>query len=377
MRIAFDHQAFCRQIAGGISRYFCRLAEALAQKQQTVGIFAPVYRNIYLQTLPAQYVHGISIKNYPPKTANLCVAANGFIARPMIGKWMPDIVHETYFMRQSMAPANCPSVITVFDMIGELDALQNVNSSINFEQTDKYQAIQRADHVICISEHTRQDLLRLFKIPESKVSVAHLGCDFADRSLNKEESRKNQSTNQPKPFLLYVGLREGYKNFQGMLKAVAASPQLMDAFDLIAFGGGSFTPAEQTLMHKLGFRAQQVRQMSGNDQDLAFLYQQATAFIYPSLCEGFGLPPLEAMAMSCPVVSSNTSSMPEVIGDAAEYFDPVQPNSMMYAIEQVVFSETRTQNLILKGKKRVGQFTWAQCAEKTLSIYQTVIATKR
>lgn len=369
MRIAFDHQAFCRQIAGGISRYYCRLTEELSHLDQEVGIFAPIYRNIYLKELDHKFVHGYGVKNYPSKTANAFVAANALIAKPMIQQWKPDIVHETYFDKKSPHSNQCPSVITVFDMIGELDALNRFNQQLDFKKTDKYLAINRADHVICISEHTRQDLARLFNVSPNKMTVIHLGCDIPSSQL----SNPSTPSMVKKPFLLYVGMREGYKNFDQMLKAISSSRQLMSTFDIVAFGGGKFTPAEQQQVSKLGFSAQQVRQITGDDQDLNLLYESAIALIYPSKYEGFGLPPLEAMAHQCPVVSSNTSSMPEVIGDAAEYFDPINVESIRTAIENVVFSEARLDDLIRKGSKRVTQFAWSTCAEKTLHVYETLV----
>jgi glycosyltransferase involved in cell wall biosynthesis len=367
MRITFDHQAFCRQTAGGISRYFCRLAQELALEQQEVGVFAPFYRNVYLKDLPPRIVHGYSVKNYPPKTAGFCVEVNAWLAKSMMHRWQPDIVHETYFSSRAMSPAGCPSVITVFDMISELDALQTSSTPIDFKKTDKYKAVERAEHVICISEHTRQDLVRLFNIPESKLSVIHLGCDQPAAA-----QRPTPITKSSKPYLLFVGLRGGYKNFDGMLRGIAASRRLINEYDVIAFGGEAFTTPELSLIHSLGFKENQVTQVAGHDQKLNSLYQQAAALIYPSKYEWFVLPPLEAMAMQCPVISSDASCMPEIIGEAAQYFDPNQTGSIQLAIESVVFDQGTIQNLISKGNQRVGQFTWANCAEKTLNVYQSI-----
>jgi glycosyltransferase involved in cell wall biosynthesis len=258
-------------------------------------------------------------------------------------------------------------------MISELNILQASNQNVDFRQNVKYQSVNRADHVICISEHTRQDLLQLFDVPENKVSVVHLGCSQLDgRQIATQSIEDHSEKYYSRPFLLYVGMRDGYKNFEQMLRAIAASSSIQKTFDLIAFGGGTFNETEQALLVTLGYRSGQVKQVNGSDQVLNALYQQAAALIYPSTYEGFGLPPLEAMAMQCPVVSSETSSMPEVIGDAAEYFDPHQVDSMRCAIERVVFSEEKTRALIEKGNARVKQFTWEQCAEKTLKIYRTL-----
>ena len=112
--------------------------------------------------------------------------------------------------------------------------------------------------------------------------------------------------------------------------------------------------------------------MSGDDTILQQLYLSASALVYPSLYEGFGLPPLEAMAHRCPVVSSDTSSMPEIIGEAAEFFDPNKAESIAMAIENVVYSAARTQDLISKGLQRVQAFTWKASARQHLALYQTL-----
>jgi glycosyltransferase involved in cell wall biosynthesis len=280
-------------------------------------------------------------------------------------------------------------------MIPELEAIASQEKKarpamIQASELDsaKRAAVQRADHIICISEHTRGDLLSLYQVSEKKVSVVHLGCDAANEqsaivntSINSStETSVNKRTNptisdgrQGRPYLLYVGLREGYKNFEQLLRAIAQAPALLAEFDVLAFGGGTFTAHEQNLISTLGFKPIQVRQQSGNDASLNEAYQNATAFVYPSAYEGFGLPPLEAMAKSCPVISSNTSSMPEVIGVAGQYFDPQSLDSISGAIEAVVFSKERTQELIKLGRERVTLFTWRRCAQDTRAIYQAVL----
>lgn len=374
MRIAYDHQAFCLQKTGGISRYFCRLAEELALTQQ-IGIFAPLYRNQYLKALPKALVHGYRVNDYPPKTAGLFVGANAMLSSPLMRAWHPDVVHETYFSFKATGPTpsvignkkNCPRVITVFDMISELELEAKPKAAADLRTSAKFAAVSRADHVVCISEHTRQDLLRLFHIPKEKTSVIYLGCDVP-QPLQVVTSQK-----QPRPYLLYVGLRGGYKNFSRLVKAIAASPQIRKDFDLIAFGGNAFSEQEQALIQQLGFAPSQIRQQAGNDQELSRLYSEAAAFVYPSTYEGFGLPPLEAMAHHCPVVSSHRSSMPEVIGTAAEFFDPENIDEMTFALERVLFSTERANELRQKGLARLKEFTWQRCAQETLRVYQALI----
>ena len=363
MRIAYDHQAFCLQKNGGISRYFCHLLEQLALMNQTVRAFAPLYRNQYARRLPAGTVRGWFVNDYPRRCADAAVALNGMLARRQLRRWQPAITHETYFSNTRSGDGQKPSVLTVFDMIGELGLDGIVPTAAQLRQSSKYAAVARADHVVCISEHTRQDLIRLYQIAPEKTSVIHLGCDVR---LGLAPLPKNTG----RPYLLYVGLRQGYKNFTRFVQAVASSTQLQSDFDIVAFGGGDFSSAEQALFLSLKFRAQQVRHISGDDELLANYYGGASALVYPSSYEGFGLPPLEAMAYQCPVISSLTSAMPEVIGDAAEFFEPADLSSIAHAIQNVVLSPTRTKELVAKGLERVALFTWQACTQKHLALYQ-------
>jgi len=369
MRIAFDHQAFCLQTTGGISRYFCRLAQELVNLDQTVGIFAPLYRNHYVKSLDKEIVHGLGVEKYPYKTASVITFANAFLSKNRIKNWRPDLVHETYFSSTSSAVAKVPSVITVFDMIGELYGIDG--SDLESRKTSKkYAAVSRADRVICISEKTREDLIEVFDTPAEKISVVYLGCDdvISDSARRNEYQRERDA----RPFLLYVGLRGAYKNFDKLLDALASSKQLKADFDLIAFGGGAFTSQEANQIKTLKFKTKQIIQINGDDKVLDGLYQRAAAFVYPSAYEGFGLPPLEAMARACPVVSSQTSAMPEIIGEAAEYFDPSEPEAIARAIEKVVYDKQRRMQLINLGQERFKLFTWQRCAHETLSVYESL-----
>jgi glycosyltransferase involved in cell wall biosynthesis len=375
MRIALDSQAFCLQTVGGISRYFSQLAHHLyLNKQdvgnQEVGIFAPLYRNQYLKDLPQSIIHGHYFRRYPPKMAGAFVRLNQIVASRMMARWQPDIIHETYFTKPQQQQINVLRVLTVFDMISEMPELaQDTMSAIDLRHSTKYAAVHQADHVICISAHTRNDLVRIFDIAAEKTSVVYLGCEGFSSNTSVTEKK---TVTVPRPYLLYVGLREGYKNFAGFIQGVASSKRLMAEFDIIAFGALPFDVAEQTMQRQLGFKATQIRRASGSDADLVSAYRNASAFVYPSKYEGFGLPPLEAMMQHCPVIASRASSIPEVIGDAGEYFDPNHTEDIAQAIERVVFSDARSKELIELGLKRAQLFTWDRCAKETLAIYQSL-----
>jgi glycosyltransferase involved in cell wall biosynthesis len=372
MKIVFDHQIFTLQSYGGISRYFVRLTQGLMTLGQETDVVAPIHINRYLKDLPVDRVHGVELQRFWPKTGRLMGVVNRLLSRLRMRSMRVDLLHETYYSAHSLCPSAKGRVVTVYDMIHE-------KFSSEFPAKDrttqfKRLAVSRADHIICISHSTKNDLCEIFKVPQHKVSVVHLGFEKFEHSGHSAVT--SAGADSKRPFLLYVGSRGGYKNFARFLRAVATRSVLKDAFDVLAFGGGPFSAAELTLIDSLGFAPDSVRQIGGGDAVLGGLYEQAAAFVYPSVYEGFGLPPLEAMAHNCPVVTSNTSSMPEVVGDAGEFFDPLDVDAQASAICNVVFDAQRRSQLIELGKQRLSVFSWERCALETLAVYQKVLQEK-
>jgi glycosyltransferase involved in cell wall biosynthesis len=374
MKIAYDSQIFFMQSYGGVSRYFCEIASRIAKEPSVqVSIIAPMHSNAYLAHVPQGIVSGFRAPkmdrfqtNYGANYPYRALRGLGLL----MGNWMlhamkPDIVHETYFSPYRLGARRARRVLTIHDMIHEKFASKFPRA----DKTARYKALaaERADHVICISESTRRDAIEILGLPLAKISVIHHGFDLMTTDgVSAEELVLPTS----KPFLLYVGNRGGYKNFLGLLEAYATSPQLRTGYRLICFGGGALNMDEQKAIHKLGLDSRQVIQLGGSDQLLASLYERASTFIYPSLYEGFGIPPLEAMSYDCPVVCSKSSSIPEVVGDAGEYFDPADIESMRAAMERVVTSDSHRKLLIARGRARLKYFSWDRCAAETLDIYR-------
>lgn len=367
MYIAFDFQIFLLQTYGGISRYFIKLAENLIALSQDITILAPLHRNHLLAEASNLSIRGFALSDFPPKAYKLIHLYNYLVTKYCPQKQKPDIVHETYYSFRKTAIGSCPTIVTVHDMIYELFPLQYPKN--DFTSKQKKIAVDRATHVICDSEHTKKDLVNIFCTPEDKISVVYLGIDTVVGNSNK---LPRESSTQ-KPYLLYVGNRGGYKNFNGFINGVAQSKRLIKDFDIIAFGGGHFSADELLHFSHLGFSENQIKHFSGNDSILHALYQHAYAFIFPSFYEGFGMPPLEAMAHNCPIICSNSSSIPEVVGDAGEYFDPSSVDDISMTIENVVYNNETREKLLSYGKKRILHFSWKKCAEKTLSVYQQIL----
>lgn len=366
MKIVFDAQVFVEQEYGGISRYVCALASHLARlPEMEVKIVAPLHINAYLRALPGDIAAGRYIARLP-KTARMIKMLGSALCGPLASLIDPDLVHETYYAERELCRARVPHVLTVYDMIEERFP---ESFPVGYSLTHRKRcAAKRADHVFCISENTRRDLLDMYKFPEDKVSVTHLGYDALAPSMLNATDLVGAS-----PFVLFVAGRHGYKNFEGLIKAYAASAWLQSGFRIVCFGGGAFSAEEKTLMAGLGLTTTQVVYIAGDDNRLAALYQGAAALVYPSKYEGFGIPPLEAMSLDCPVICSQTSSIPEVVGSAGEYFDPFDVESIRYSMERVLQSTERRRELVSLGRARRELFTWERCAQQTADIYRRLV----
>lgn len=360
MRILFDHLIASRELYGGISRYIDQLAHHLAQLPQCdVSVIAPWHVSRTIGPGRGYEFHGHRLqirKTLPIRDLFNSVALSGYAAiNP------PDILHQTYYGASCWIPKNMRRVVTVHDMIHEIFPQSFVSWRGKLERSRKAAAVRHADHIICVSENTRRDLLDILAPDASKVSVIPLGCNFP--------VSQSHSSPMGRPYLLYVGSRTPYKNFPRLAQAYASSPSLRLGHALVCFGGGAFSESEQIFFRSLKIQ-DKVVQVSGNDEVLGRYYQHASALVYPSLYEGFGIPPLEAMRNNCPVACAKSSSLPEVVGNAGEYFDPIDIPSIASAVERVIFNDSKRSELIVLGKKRASLFDWQACAAATFKAYQ-------
>lgn len=368
--ITYDYQVFALQAYGGVSRYFYELCSRLAR--QTDGdmqpnILAPLHINNYIKNLPSNQLQTLAkVKAF--RGSWLALQPINQVASTLLNRFTPpDLLHETYYAKQTTTPKKRPIVLTVYDMVHEIFA--HTLKSNDSTTKRKRIAVDRADHIICISESTKQDLIRLFGTDEKKISVIHLGFSLNSAAIVSEFE---QVGIHQRPFILHVGSRAGYKNFSTLLEAYAASAQLQAGYDLVSFGSTPFTGYELLMMQKLGIQ-DKVCFVSGDDQQLAQYYKVAAVFVYPSLYEGFGIPPLEAMYYGCPVACSNTSSMPEVVGNAAKLFDPTSIESLRIAIEDIVMQVAIKESLTERGHERLKMFSWDKCTLETADIYNKLL----
>lgn len=364
LKVIYDYQVFSWQKYGGISRYVCEMAERINRLEGFCAkIVAPIHANQYLRQCSPGLVKGVH-RSAIPLSSSVQKRANPWLYKRILGKEKPDIVHETYYCEMGLAPGNPIVVLMVHDMIHE--KFPDFFPPDERLRTIKARAVRRADHIFCNSNSTRADLLEMLKVDEGKITVTHLASSLTPKT--KSPSERSRTLN---PYLLYVGDRVArYKNFQGLLQAYALSDALKKDFGIVCFGGGPLTPREKQSMADLSIPEGKVIQLAGDDSLLADLYSQASIYVCPSLYEGFGIPLLEAMSCGCPVACSNTSSLPEVAGSAAEQFDPLDYASMLDAIERIVYSSSRAEDLIAAGAARAREFSWEKTAESTAAVYR-------
>ncbi|MDP9052703.1 MAG: glycosyltransferase family 4 protein [Acidobacteriota bacterium] len=355
MTVYYSHDIFSAQAYGGVSRYFVELIRHMPESEIQVEILAGLHISRHLDSGPR--VKGIRVPEIP-RSHKLMHSCNELFQKTVLPKVNGGIVHQTYFFKPPVKRKQ-KLVITVHDMIHEI-------FSKDFDDSERMSDLKRqycaaADQIIAVSHSTKEDLIERFNIDPEKIAVVHHGVT----SLGNGSAKYRQTS---APYLLYVGKRGAYKNFKGLAEAYAASDRLRQSFDLVCFGGGAWASEEEELLRNLKL-SHKVKVVSGDDGLLAHYYETAHALVYPSLYEGFGIPLIEAMSVGCPVICSNTSSLPEVAGDAAAYFDPRERESMTAIIENVLFSDSKRAELIKKGACRVKQFNWKTAASETVKLY--------
>lgn len=232
-------------------------------------------------------------------------------------------------------------------------------------------AVEKAKRVISVSNTTKKDIIKFYQSPEEKIEVIYNGyerknsklANFAPRKLNNKE------------YILYVGTLQPRKNIETLFSAFKKFSDLNPRFKLIIAGKKGWLYErifEKAKNLQLDKKIKFVGYVS--DENLTTLYKNAFCFVLPSLYEGFGIPILEAMSFSCPVISSFASSLPEVGADACLYFDPKSADDLLDKLIELKENKNMRAELIQKGKKRIQMFSWRTCAEKTLKVITSSIA---
>lgn len=360
MRVTIDDQMATSQRHGGISRYFAELIREFSSNS-ALGVKADPPRYVRsVHYLTAGF--GKSLPTPFGRDRRTLRTANR--VGSLLRRNEPDIVHHTYYDAAYLKRyADVPfRVTTIYDMIPEL--LPGFFPEGN-PHLDKRDFVESADLILCISESTKHDLMRLYGPQRAPIVVTPLGVDPAF------SPHRDSVAALPQKYVLYVGSRRGYKDFPVLAKAFAQIALPADGVVLVAVGGGAFSPEESREFRRLGIE-ERVRQADLTDDELEGAYAHADCFVYPSRYEGFGLPTLEAMASGCPTILARSSSHPEVGGDAAMYFTPADVDDLASALGRVSRDADQRRAMRDAGLLRAADFTWRRTAELTAQAYASL-----
>ena len=306
---------------------------------------------------------------------------NNFFLPKIINNEKPSILHGINLVvplrKKSL---DCKTVVTIYDL-----------TYVRFPETLSPQfrlyyekmiprVVQRADHILAISEFTRQELMTVLQVPEHKITVTYLASKFSDRGdLTGVQDGAFQSNLRrlglKRPFILSIGTIEPRKNLVRLIHAFKLMVDQKDyEVDLVIVGAkGWMTDAvfQKIIDNSLHSRVKFLGHVS--DNDLFDLYKTATLLAYPSLYEGFGLPVLEAMTLGTPVITSNVSSLPEIAGDAALTVNPFDVDEIAHTLQRVLNDSNLQKSMSVKGLKRAKHFSWEKTAFDTLKAYENAL----
>ena len=288
-----------------------------------------------------------------------------------------DLFHAPHYVVSPLT--TCPTVVTIHDCI-HLRFPQYLpnRAAYLYAKAMMTMAARRAKRILTVSHASKEDILRYLKVPASKIEVIYNALDegLATPPTEDEIIRVRERFQLRSSFILYAGNIKPHKNVDRLIEAFAILRRGRgDDLKLLIIGDEiSKYPNLRRLVHRFQLH-QHVRFLGFvPDATLAVLYRLAAAFVFPSLYEGFGLPPLEAMASGTPVITSNVSSLPEVVGDAALLIDPMNSSAIADAMKRVLEEPALRADLIRRGCERVKAFSWQRSVARTREVYAEVLA---
>ncbi len=346
----------------GIGRAVLETVRALVRDERAprLSLLVPPTPPAELAALAADGVGRVSLA---PMRSRLRSPADQWALPRALARLRPDVYHAPYYAVPAVIPV--PMVLTVYDLIPQLFPQYWPNHALRgaIDVWTRY-AIRRADRVIAISESTASDLARLVPSAAGKTRVALLGVTPRPHATSTKRGDAGD------PYLLYVGSNKPHKNLPRLVAAFARlAPEIAGRL-VIAGAWDNDYPQARDEARQRGLDRRVTFEHRPSDQRLDELFANATAFVFPSLYEGFGLPVLEAMAAGLPVATSARGSLGEVAGDAALLFDPTSDEEMAAALRQLLCDEALRARIATAGRARAALFPWSRTARHTLEIYR-------
>ena len=382
MKVLYDYQAFDMQRFGGVSRCFAELHAHLPKDiSSQIGVLET--DNAYLQEQGFQVAGKIyhdflwhqdnllkhvlfkfcyNIKHGAYSRWNHNPKINQFESIDLIRKGDFDVLHPTFFDPYFLEYLkNKPYVMTVHDMIPEL--FPQYYAKDDFQIRQKHITIPKAAHLIAVSEQTKMDLCRIMNVKEDQISVIYHGADETPYVPSKSNRRDY-------PYILFVGERHFYKNFNSFAKSCVPVLRRHKELNVICTGA-PFTEEEKAMFESWGLGNRFIQHFVKDTQEMLDLYHYAEVFVYPSSYEGFGIPILEAYKAGCPVMLNHASCFPEIAGDAAIYFDMnEQGNNFEEQFETFYHQDSNEKAaLIHLQDERLKHYSWEKSAQQLAQVY--------
>ncbi|MBN1422537.1 MAG: glycosyltransferase family 4 protein [Planctomycetes bacterium] len=376
MRVALDvyHALF----PSGVKTYIDGLAGALARGPVEEIVLFANYLRPWGAALPAPLSNGTRIRTRRLRLPRRAV--EGIWRRlhvPPI-EWLVggiDVFHATHFVVPPARRARL--VLSIHDIAYLRDRGHFYEKELNdyLHEVVLPEALARVDRVIASSASTRRDLIEILRLAPEKVTVVHLGMGPVERPQAEEIDAVYRNFGIERPAIVYpVGTITARKN---LVRAFEAFRTVLDQgrdIRLVLTGIGGLPPAEASAIETLGLAPHVRRVCFEERRELFCLLAGADAAIYPSLYEGFGFPALEALACGAPLVASNVSSIPEVVGDAGLLVDPRDPGAIAAAIVRILDDPDLRRDLAARGPDRARGFSWDRCADRTIEVYEEVLS---
>jgi len=367
MKILYDHQIFTNQQYGGISRYFFELIKRFDGVENNCNVSTLLSNNAYYNADVNSKVSSFFPNSKFRGKERIITTLNDRVSKRALKKKDFDVFHPTYyddFFLNNLKSK--PFVVTFYDMIHEKFSHQfeDLKSDIKI-YNNKKRLLEHSSKIIAISETTKKDIIEIFDVDSSKINVIYLGNSLQNFNLDANRLIEEE-------YILFVGNRGSYKNFTFFIKAIG--PLLIsNNLKAICAGGGNFSLTELSLLKQLGLEDRVFFKKIWNDDVLANYYNNALFFCFPSLYEGFGIPVLEAFACGCPALLSTGGSLPEIGGNAANYFDPADADSLQKSANELINNQSLRESLRKKGYNRLKEFSWDKTFEDHLEVYKAVI----
>lgn len=384
MRIGHFAQPLCQKSKTGIGWYTYKLIYELI----SLGIESEVYAFDFLNRNHSKEIVCSLFDDFDKSDKFKCninsFTHNGLYSRldklfsiipfEFLFNSNPDLHHaHNYFLPYNV---KSPSVVTIYDMVYKLYPETMDTQNLELLKKIMPRSVAESTKILTISKNSKKEIIDILDIDPQKISIAYPGFDKKEFHKLPESSIKPylEKFEIRKPYLFYLGTLEPRKNLDRIIKAYAAIGSHKDSYDLVLAGAvGWKSESIFELINKYNLRDHIKIIGYISQEDKTALYNGATCFLYPSLYEGFGMPVLEAMACNCPVITSNTSSLPEVVGDAGVTVDPLNIDEISYSIIKLLDDVSLQNSMKEKNIIQIEHFSWNNTAKSVIQLYESIL----